>query len=70
MKHDTRQMFKGNNFIILPSGKDYEKSYDTSIIDTTGARCTRGTTFWTEWWFNERDLLHSQSDERTKESTE
>ena len=33
-------MFKGNNFIILPSGKHYEKSYDTPSINTTGAPCT------------------------------
>ena len=60
MKHDTKQMFKGNNFIIFPSGKDYEKSNHRSIIDTTRARCTQ----------SEFDLLQSQSDEWSKKHME
>ena len=60
MKHDTKQMFKGNNIIIFPSGKDYEKSNHRSIIGTTRARCTQ----------SEFDLLQSQSDEWSKKHME
>ena len=56
MKYDTKQMFKGNNFTTLTSGKDYEKPYDTSIIDTTGARCTKGTTVWTEFEWTKKHM--------------